>query len=285
MASHVALSLVITLFPFLICVAALAAVLGAGRISSHIIHLLFDFWPDGVAGPLTKEASKVLVTRTNVVTISIILTVLVATNGVESLRIALSRAYGADQFRPWWQRRLIALSFVAVGAATLVASSVLVVLWPMIWRSAVAYAPDLKGLRVTYDAVRYTLASMALVLGLVGAHLWLPDTRMRLKEVIPGVVVTLALWLVGATAFGQFLAHFTHLKTTYAGLAGIVTALIFLQLSAAIFIFGAELNAALRRGRGAMAPDAVPSITEYPLEIGARGADGPHRSRRLHPRR
>jgi membrane protein len=51
------------LFPFLVCVAALAAVLGAGRISSHIVHLLFDFWPDGVAGPLSKEASKVLVTR------------------------------------------------------------------------------------------------------------------------------------------------------------------------------------------------------------------------------
>jgi membrane protein len=84
MASHVALSLVITLFPFLVCVAALAAVLGAGRISNHIVHLLFDFWPEGVAGPLTKEASKVLVVRTNVLTISIVLTLLVATNGVEA---------------------------------------------------------------------------------------------------------------------------------------------------------------------------------------------------------
>jgi membrane protein len=228
-------------------------VLGAGRISGHIVHLLFDFWPDGVAGPLTKEASKVLVTRTNVLTISIILTLLVATNGVESLRIALNRAYGSDQPRPWWKRRLIGLSFVVVGAATLVASSVLVVLWPMIWRSAIAYAPDLKGLRVTYDAVRYGLASITLVLGLLATHLWLPEMRMRLREVVPGVAVTLALWLVAATAFGQFLAHFTHLKTTYAGLAGIVTALIFLQLSAAIFIFGAELNAALRRARDALA--------------------------------
>ncbi len=249
MASHVALSLFITLFPFLVCVAALAAALDAGRISSHIIYLLFDFWPDGVAAPLAKEASKVLVTRTNVLTISIILTVLVSANGVESLRIALHRAYGAERTRSWWQRRLIGLSFVVIGAAILVASSVLLVLWPVLWRNAVAYAPDLKGLRLTYDAVRYVLASMALVIGLVSAHFWLPDTRVRLREVMPGVAVTLALWLVGATAFGQFLAHFTHLKTTYAGLAGIVTALIFLQLSAAFFIFGAELNAAIRRGR------------------------------------
>ncbi len=73
------------------------------------------------------------------------------------------------------------------------------------------------------------------------------------------MAVTLALWLVGATVFGQFLAYFTHLKTTYAGLAGIVTALLFLQLSAAIFIFGAELNAALRRVRNALASAGLSS--------------------------
>jgi membrane protein len=105
MASHVALSLVIALFPFLICVAALAAFLGAGRISTHIVHLLFDFWPEGVAGPLAREADKVLIPRRNVLTVSIVLTLLVATNGVESLRVALCRAYGVERFRPWWQAR------------------------------------------------------------------------------------------------------------------------------------------------------------------------------------
>src|SRR4029079_7772347 len=94
MASHVALSLVIALFPFLICVAALAAFLGAGRISTHIVHLLFDFWPEGVAGPLAREADKVLVPKRNVLTISIVVTLLLATNGVESVRVALCRAYG-----------------------------------------------------------------------------------------------------------------------------------------------------------------------------------------------
>src|SRR3954453_22158402 len=107
MASHGALSLVIALFPFLICVAALAASLGAGRISTHIVHLLFDFWPEGVAGPLASEADKILVPKRNVVTISIVVTLLRATNGVESLRVALCRAYGVARSRPWWQARLI----------------------------------------------------------------------------------------------------------------------------------------------------------------------------------
>ena len=247
MASHVALSLVIALFPFLICVAALAAFLGAGRISTHIVHLLFDFWPEGVAGPLAREADKVLIPRRNVLTISIVLTLLVATNGVESLRVALCRAYGVRRFRPWWQARLIGVAFILIGAGALVASSVLVVLWPSIWRATVTSMPDLRGLGLTYDVVRYALASVVLVLGLVAAHLWLPDSRPRSWDVMPGITATLVLWLAGASLYGEFLANMTHLKSTYAGLAGILTALIFLQISAAIFIFGAEINAALRQ--------------------------------------
>jgi membrane protein len=247
MASHVALSLVIALFPFLVCVAALAAFLGAGRISTHIVHLLFDFWPEGVAGPLAREADKVLIPRRNVLTISIALTLLVATNGVESLRVALCRAYGVRRFRPWWQARLIGVGFILIGAGALVASSVLVVLWPSFWRMAVASMPDLKTLGLTYDVVRYGLASIVLVVGLVATHLWLPDTRPLSRDVVPGIAATLVLWLLGASLYGEFLANMTHLKSTYAGLAGILTALIFLQISAAIFIFGAEVNAALRR--------------------------------------
>jgi len=271
MASHVALSLVIALFPFLICVAALAAFLGAGRISTHIVHLLFDFWPEGVAGPLAREADKVLIPRRNVLTISILLTLLVATNGVESLRVALCRAYGVRRFRPWWQARLVGVAFILIGAGALVASSVLVVLWPSIWRAAVASMPDLRGLGLTYDVVRYALASIVLVLGLVAAHLWLPDTRPRSWDVAPGIVATLVLWLAGASLYGEFLANMTHLKATYAGLAGILTALIFLQISAAIFIFGAEVNAALRRRGNAGAEGrenlSLPSQAEAPTPL------------------
>jgi membrane protein len=262
MASHVALSLVIALFPFLVCVAALAAFLGAGRISTHIVHLLFDVWPEGVAGPLASAADKVLVPKRNVLTISVAITLLVATNGVESLRVALCRAYGVARSRLWWQTRLIGIGFVMGGACALVAASVLVVLWPSIWRAAGSYMTDLKSVRLTYDIVRYGLASVVLVAGLTAAHLWLTDTRPALRDVAPGIAATLVLWLAGATLYGEFLANMAHVKATYAGLAGILTALIFLQISAAIFIFGAELNAALRRRRqmpDGQASTAVPA--------------------------
>jgi membrane protein len=50
--------------------------------------------------------------------------------------------------------------------------------------------------------------------------------------------------------FGSYLAGFAYTYVTYyAGLASVMIALVFLYLLASIFIYGADLNAAIRAGR------------------------------------
>ena len=67
----------------------------------------------------------------------------------------------------------------------------------------------------------------------------------------PGIVVTLVLWLIGGTLFGTYLASFAqNYVNTYAGLASVMVALVFLYYSAAIFVYGGELNAAIWRANG-----------------------------------
>jgi len=71
-----------------------------------------------------------------------------------------------------------------------------------------------------------------------------------LREVWPGIVATLALWLIAGFAFGRYLNSFSSAYVTYyAGLASAMTALVFLYFSASIFIYGGELNAAIQRVR------------------------------------
>jgi membrane protein len=58
------------------------------------------------------------------------------------------------------------------------------------------------------------------------------------------------LWLGAGIVFGRYLANFAYAYVTYyAGLASVMAALVFLYLVAMIFIYGAELNAALARAR------------------------------------
>jgi membrane protein len=68
-----------------------------------------------------------------------------------------------------------------------------------------------------------------------------------LARLWPGILLTLVLWILVASGFTFYLESFANYTATYAGLAGIMTALIFLYLMAVILIFGAEYNSALTR--------------------------------------
>ena len=50
-------------------------------------------------------------------------------------------------------------------------------------------------------------------------------------------------------AFAAYLKGFANYVGTYAGLAGVMIALIFVYIMSAIFLLGAEFNSALKRGR------------------------------------
>ena len=77
----------------------------------------------------------------------------------------------------------------------------------------------------------------------------LPARRPAIAFLWPGIVLTLVLWVIGASLFALYLSTFANYVATYAGLAGVVTAIFFLYCTALILIFGAEFNAAVDRVR------------------------------------
>jgi membrane protein len=248
-ASHIALSTLMALFPFLIVLTALAGFVGSKELADEAAGILLGAWPEEVALPIAAEIHRVLTTaRGDVLTLGVVLAIYFSSSGVESLRIGLNRAYDIEEARGWWLLRLESIAYVLVGALALLALAFLVVLGPLIFATAARYAPWLAPLEGLVTFARLAAASFVLVLALVLVHLWLPAGRRRLIEIAPGVLATLALWLAGGLLFARYLDSFSSAYVaTYAGLASVMIALVFLYLSASIFIYGGELNAAIRR--------------------------------------
>jgi membrane protein len=255
-ASYIALSTLMALFPFLILVTALAAFLGSNNLADEVAHLLLDTWPQEVAAPIAGEVHRVLTTtRGDVLTASAVSSVYFASSGVESLRIGLNRAYRAAETRSWLLLRLESIVYVLVGALALLALAFLVVLAPLMFATARKYAPWLAPLEATFTFVRFAVASGVMTLALVLVHKWLPAGHRRYREIIPGILATLVLWLAGGILFGRYLAEFSsNYVTYYAGLASVMIALVFLYLIGGIFMYGAELNSAICQPRR---PDRV----------------------------
>ena len=267
MASHVALSTLLAVFPFLIFGTALANFLGADQFSMTAIHIIFDTWPEAIAKPLADQVVQVLtIPRGGLLTISVLAAAYFASNGVEALRISLNRAYRVQETRPWYFTRLASLGYVLVAVIIFAAISILLVAVPvgldyarewLLHNDAFEWIPPTvrQWLPVIVDTLEVVFSwriygtLVMLTLGLLVVHLWLPSGRRKVFDVIPGVLLTLLLWLAGALIFAYYLATFANYTATYAGLASVMVVLIFLYMVGVIFIIGAELNAALLKFR------------------------------------
>ena len=251
-ASHIALSALMALFPFLILVTALAGFLfGSTQLADEVASIVLQMWPTEVASPIAGEIRRVLLgARSDLLTIGVALAIYFASSGIESLRIGLNRAYGVSESRSWWILRLESIGYVLIASVGLLVLSFLVVLAPLIFASAVRHVPLLEPLWFMFNFLRIAVASIVLIVALVIVHKWLPAGQRQLLTITPGIVVTLLLWLIAGELFGDYLARFAYTYVTYyAGLASAMIALVFLYVIATIFIFGGELNAAILRWR------------------------------------
>jgi membrane protein len=250
-ASHIALSVLMSMFPFLILVTAIAGFIGSENLADEVARIIVAAWPRAVSSQITGEIRDVLTTaRGDFLTVGAVFAIYFASSGVESLRIGLNRAYGLIEPRPWWLLRLESIGYVLVSAVGLLALAFLVVLGPLVFRTALAYLPWLESLESHFNIGRVTIASVLLTTSLLILHMWLPAGRRRFSNVWPGIAATLVMWLACGFMFGRYLSSFSYTYVTYyAGLASAMMALVFLYFTALIFIYGGELNAAIARER------------------------------------
>src|SRR5262245_42640982 len=117
-ASHIALSALMALFPFLIVVTSLAAsFFGSKELADEVARILLETWPHEVADPLATEIHNVLTsTRGDILTVGAAFSVYFASGGIQSLRIGLNRAYGVTETRNWLLLRLESIAYVLVAA-------------------------------------------------------------------------------------------------------------------------------------------------------------------------
>ncbi len=264
-ASHIALSTLMALFPFLIVLTSLAGFFGSKDLADQSAQLMLQVLPLEVANTLSSEIHDVLTTtRSDALTIGAVLALYFASNGVESLRVALNRAYAVTEQRRWYWLRLESIGYTLIAAATALLLAFLIVLGPLILETARRYIPLLvESNERMLTLTRYGIAIPAMIVALFILHAWLPAGRRSFAQILPGIVFTMVASLVASIGFGLYLARFaSNYVSMYAGLASVIIALVFLYFLAAIFVLGGELNAAIikaRRQRNGAAQTEAPS--------------------------
>lgn len=212
------------------------------------VKLVFYYWPDAIAKPIIHEIRSVITTsNTKILTAGFLIAMFFSSNGIEAIRVALNRAYGGIDTRSLWKLRLQSLLFFLVGAVLMLLISVFLVFVPLYFSFVESDSPAAYDFFYRSDYPSWLSAFGFLIFFVYACHHWLPGRTRSINVIWPGILMTLTLWIIATTCFSLYLKSFANYNATYAGLAGITTAMIFLYLMSAILIFGAEYNSALEK--------------------------------------
>ena len=111
-----------------------------------------------------------------------------------------------------------------------------------------------------WATLRYLSAGGIVTGMLIVLHLLLPNARLSFAAVWPGAVITTLLWLAGAGLFSIYVDNFANFNVTYGSLGGIIITLVFFYVTAIMFAYGGEVNAALSADARPSSPAIVTAI-------------------------
>jgi membrane protein len=243
MAGAVAFAFVVSLFPFCIFLGALSGVFGGRPLAALAVGQLFQILPPSVAEALVPEVEAIMGrSRINLMTLSGFIALFFATTAIETLRAALNGAYRVLETRSYPFCLTLSMVFVFVSAA-----SMLVLTWAVVFGPGLAARFEPSWAKSLLDSTwlgpwpRYVMAGLVIGGQLFAFHLWLAAGKRTVRDVWPGVALSVVLWLTLAGFYSYYL-EVSDYSRFYAGLSQLMVAMIFFQLTAVIILLGAELN-------------------------------------------
>jgi len=244
-AGYMAYTALLSLFPFLIFTAELLGAVFGEEGVAPTMDFLFTVLPWHVAQTLEPAVKEVLDARPpDLLSVYAIIAIWIASNAFEALRAALDRAYGLVGERHFVVGRLVSIAFTMGGVAAFIVISLFVIVAP----TARALAPDIPFVSIPLGMVSHWvllgIGTTVMLIFLFVLHYILPAHRPK-GPLVPGVLITAALWIALASLFSIYFQYVPSYSVTYGTLAGVIVCLLFFYISGAIFIFGAEINAAL----------------------------------------
>ena len=241
--------MVLSLFPGIALVVAVAALIAGDGTADSIVKIINDVAPESVTVTFAEPVNSLAADKSLsgvVLLVSAAISLFSASRYVAAFGRASDRIQGQRPGRePFWRSRPLAMLLVGAMIILLpLALLTLLITGPI--AVAVAQAIGISdGGRELFEILRWPL------LGIVGVSmltiLYLSSEEMRragIRKVLPGALVAIACWLVASGLFAIFVSNLTSFSLIYGSLAGFVVFLIWLYVSNLAVLAGAVVNAA-----------------------------------------
>jgi membrane protein len=246
---------VLSIFPALLVFAALVGLLGQASTVNTVLDAVARVAPPAAVevlrGPIDAAVNHKGAAGLSL-GVGLVGTLWAASGYVGCFVWTADIIWSVTETRPFWKllvlRVVVSVTIVVVLALTVLA---IVVTGPL--ARAVGGSLGMSGTAITVYEVAKWIVFFALAVAVFGLLYYVapsvPGSRIRM--VTPGALLGVVIWLVASAVFDAYVANFGSYNRLYGSLAGVVVFLLWAWLFNLGLLYGAAVDADLRRRREA----------------------------------
>lgn len=165
-----------------------------------------------------------------------------ASRAVNSLSVAVNRAYRIERPRNAFLQFLINIAF----SAALLLSIILVIVLMTVGRSVLQYIAQYVQINVTYiniwHVLRFVPVGVMFLVILLVVYALVPNRRIPFRQVFPGAFAAAGGWLIASIGFSFYVENMARYSLLYGSIGAVIVLMVWLYLTGVVLIMGAELN-------------------------------------------
>jgi membrane protein len=259
-ASSIAYYTLLSLFPFfLLAFSILGSVTTNPTDRAAILEFVLRYFPRQFEF-VTTQLSSMEQARVRLGVAGSLLMIWAAMGVFGAITSAVNHAWGVDRQPSYLKHKLISFTMLVAASLLLLAGLLLVsainVAEARWFAGVAARSPELVTV-MHHFAVRWaSMIVFILVVGLI--FYFVPNAKVRFRDVWVGAVVTGLLWRGALFAFSWYVRDMSRFNHIHGSIAAVVVFLVWIYTTAVLLLYGVEVtaaNARLRRHR----PEEIPA--------------------------
>ncbi len=244
-ASALAYQVLFSLFPFIIFLVALLGFLDLPTFFDWLQQQAEAFLPAQAMDQVNRVITELKQPQGGLLSIGAVVALWTASSGIRATMNALNAAYDVKEGRPAWKLYPLSILYTIGIAAMLVLAAALLIFGPkaMQW---LAYQVGMEQLFVTlWTWLRWPVSLFLITLAIAVVYYVAPDVEQEFRFITPGATLAVIVWVLSSLGFNYYMSNFADYSVMYGSIGTIIVLLLYFFISAAVLLFGAEVNAVI----------------------------------------
>lgn len=246
-ASALSYQVLFSVFPFVIFLIALLGFLELPDLFDWLRQQAELLLPTEAMDQVDRVIEEMQYPQGGLLSFGAIASLWIASSSIRAIMNALNGAYDVAESRPAWKLYPLSVLYTLGTAAMLIVAAVLLMIGPEVMQWLAQQIGLERFFVVLWTWLRLPVSLLVLMLAVAIVYYAAPNVRHPFQFISPGSMLAVTVWIGASLGFSFYVQNFADYSAMYGSIGTIIVLLLYFYISAAVLLFGAEVNAVVER--------------------------------------